>query len=41
MWQHDGFVDRDDTNAGMPLRVEALIATKEQNLAVLYFFADR
>ena len=25
----------------MPLRVEALIATNEQTLAVLYFFADR
>jgi len=25
----------------MPLRVEALIATNKQSLAILYFFADR
>lgn len=41
IWQHDGFVDRDETNVGTRLGVEALNATKEQNLAALHFFADR
>jgi hypothetical protein len=35
IWHHDGFVDRDDTNAGMRLGMVALIATEEQNLAAL------